>query len=129
MSHFQVARAVLGVALVSSIAACVVQPQRPVEVVRPAPPPPPPPMQPDPREAAARRYQQIGTRVNELSHRIDQHVNQGYYPPPEGGALHHRVDVIWQEARDMASQHGGGLGPEEQRTLNQELDGATHAIR
>jgi hypothetical protein len=124
-----IVRTALGAVVVSSMAACVVQPARPVEVVRVAPPPPPPPMQPDPREAAAHRFDQVGGRVNELSHRIDAHVDQGYYPPPVGHDLHHRLDVIWQEARDMASQHGGGLSGEEHRTLNQELDGVAHAIR
>jgi hypothetical protein len=42
--------------------------------------------------------------------------------------LHHRLDVIRQEAHDMAAQHGGGLSAEEQRVLNQELDNAAHAI-
>ncbi|CAM2156353.1 Lipoprotein [Pararobbsia alpina] len=129
MQRIVFARIAGGAALAFSMAACVVQPpaQR-VEVVREAPPPPPPPM-PDPHEAAIHRFEQVQGRVGELSHRIDNHVNQGFYPPPVGNDLHHRVDVIWQEARDMASQHGGGLSGEEQRTLNQELDGAAHAIR
>jgi hypothetical protein len=110
-------RAVAGAALVSSLAACVVQ--------QPQPAPPPPP---NPHEAALQRFNQVNGRIDNLSRRIDNHVNQGFYPPPQGGALHHRLDVVRQEAHDMAAQHGGGLSGEEQRVLNQELDNAQHAI-
>ncbi|MFM0740403.1 hypothetical protein PQQ51_24450 [Paraburkholderia xenovorans] len=102
-------------ALLSSLAACVV-----------APPPAPP--RPNPQQIADQRLHQVDGRVDNLHHRIDNHVNQGYYPPPQGGALHHRLDVIRQEAHDMAAQHGGGLSGDEQRVLNQELDNAAHAI-
>ncbi|MFP3248553.1 MAG: hypothetical protein RXR20_29030, partial [Paraburkholderia sp.] len=78
-------RALAGLALVSSLAACVV-----------APPPPAP--HPDQHEIAIERLNQVYGRIDNLSHRIDNHVNQGYYPPPQGGALHHRLDVIRQEA-------------------------------
>lgn len=114
-------RALACAALISSLAACVVTP--PPQRVS-APPPP----RPNPREAALQRFDQIGDRIDNLSRRIDWHVNQGYYPPPQGGALHHRLDVIRQEAHDMASQHGGGLSGDEQHVLNQELDGAARAI-
>jgi hypothetical protein len=107
-------RALAGLALVSSLAACVV-----------APPPAPP--RPE-HEIAFQRLNQVDGRIDNLSHRIDKHVNQGFYPPPQGDALHHRLDVIRREAHDMAAQHGGGLSGDEQRVLNQELDGAAHAI-
>ncbi|RFU47449.1 hypothetical protein [Paraburkholderia sp. DHOC27] len=109
-------RALAGLALVSSLAACVVSP------------PPPPPAHPDAHEIAVQRLRQVDGRADNLGHRIDNHVNKGFYPPPQGDALHHRLDVIRQEAHDMAAQHGGGLSGEEQRVLNQELDGAAHAI-
>jgi hypothetical protein len=109
-------RALAGLALVSSMAACVTTP------------PPPPPPHPDGHEIAMQRLRQVEGRTDNLSRRIDAHVNAGAYPPPQGGALHHRLDVIRQEAHDMAAQHGGGLSGDEQRVLNQELDGAAHAI-
>jgi hypothetical protein len=109
-------RALAGLALVSSLAACVVSP------------PPPPAPHPDQHEIAIQRLNQVFGRIDNLNRRIDNHVNQGYYPPPQGGALHHRLDVIRQEAHDMSAQHGGGLSGDEQRVLNQELDGAAHAI-
>ncbi|WP_144111424.1 hypothetical protein [Paraburkholderia sp. BCC1886] len=103
-------------ALLGSLAACVV-----------APPPAAAP-RPNPQQIADQRLHQVDGRLDNLGHRIDNHVNQGYYPPPQGDALHHRLDVIRREAHDMASQHGGGLSGEEQRVLNQELDNAAHAV-
>ncbi|WP_323119355.1 hypothetical protein [Burkholderia alba] len=105
--------------LASSLAACVVAPPP-----RPAPPPP----RPNPQVVANERLQQIQGRIDNLSHRIDARVNAGYYPPPQGSALHRRLDVIRQEASDMSAQHGGGLSGDEQRVLNQELDTAARAI-
>ncbi|MBN3854479.1 MULTISPECIES: hypothetical protein [unclassified Paraburkholderia] len=102
-------------ALVSTLAACVVnQP-----AVRSGP---------NPHEVAVDRLHQIDARIDNLSHRIDNRVNQGYYPPPQGGALHHRLDTIRGEAHDMAAQHGGGISGDEQHVLNQELDTAARAI-
>jgi hypothetical protein len=109
-------RALTACALLSTLAACVVAPQ-------PAPAP-----RPNPQQIADQRLHQVDGRIDNLSRRIDNRVNQGYYPPPQGGALHHRLDVIRQEAHDMAAQHGGGLSSDEQRVLNQELDNAAHAI-
>ena len=109
-------RALAACALLSSLAACVVAPQ-------PAPAP-----RPNPQQIADQRLRQVDGRIENLSHRIDNRVNQGYYPPPQGAALHHRLDVIRQEAHDMAAQHSGGLSGDEQRVLNQELDNAAHAI-
>lgn len=113
----RIVRAVAACALLSSLAACVVAPQQPA----PAP-------RPNPQQIADQRFSQVNGRIDNLSRRIDARVNQGYYPPPQGGALHHRLDVIRQEARDMAAQHGGGLSGDEQHVLNQELDNAAHAI-
>jgi hypothetical protein len=107
-------RALAGGALVSTLAACVV--------------PPPAPAGPSPRQIAEQRLRQVDGRIENLSHRIDAHVNQGAYPPPQGNALHHRLEVIRRESHDMAAQHGGGLSSDESRVLNQELDNAAHAI-
>jgi len=96
-----------------------------------APPPPPPQQlqqQPDPHAAALRRAEQVERRIEHESHSIDAHVNQGYYPPPRGNALHQRLDGIHRQARDMEAQFGGGLSGDEQRALNQELDDAHHVI-
>jgi hypothetical protein len=112
----RIARALAASALISTLAACVVNQ------------PPPPPPGPTPHQLAVERLHQVDGRIDNLGHRIDAHVNQGYYPPPQGNALHHRLDEIRGEAHDMASQHGGGLSPDEARVLNQELDQAAHAI-
>ncbi|HDR9153267.1 TPA: hypothetical protein QDA88_005688 [Burkholderia vietnamiensis] len=109
--------------LVSALAACVVQPQRSVRQV-----PPPPPPRPNPQVVANERMQEVQGRIDNLHRRIDARVNGGYYPPPYGAQLHHRLDVIRQEASDMSTQHSGGLSGDEQRVLNQELDTAARAI-
>lgn len=113
-------RALACSALIVSLGACVVAPPPRASVA--------PVVRPNPGELALQRYGQINERLDNLGRRIDWRVNNGYYPPPQGNALHRRLDVIRGEARDMASQHGGGLFDEEQRVLNHELDGAARAI-
>lgn len=109
-------RAIAACALLSSLAACVMTP------------PPAPAPRPNPQQIADQRLHQVDGRIDNLGRRIDKRVNQGDYPPPQGASLHHRLDVIRQEAHDMAAQHAGGLTADEQRVLNQELDNAAHAI-
>ncbi|MFM0033929.1 hypothetical protein PQQ53_02380 [Paraburkholderia strydomiana] len=112
----RITRAIAAGALLSSLAACVVTP------------PPAPTPHPTQQQIADQRLRQVEGRIDNLGRRIDKRVNQGDYPPPQGASLHHRLDVIRQEAHDMAAQHGGGLTADEQRVLNQELDNAAHAI-
>ncbi len=126
-------RAAVGAALVASLAACVVTPPpkrraprpRPVQTV-PVPIPPPP--QPPPPPVGVERMNELLGRIDHLGTRIDTRVTGGAYPPPQGQALHRRLDVIRQEANDMSAQHGGGLTADELRVLNQELDTAARAI-
>lgn len=99
----------------SILAACVVTP-------------PPPPPAPDPHVAALHRAEQIEQRIEHESHSIDAHVAQGYYPPPQGDLLHHRLAEIQRQEQHMAAQHGGGLNGNEQRVLNQELDNTAQII-
>ena len=89
---------------------------------------PPPPLHADPHTVALRRFGEIDHRIVEQSRRIDRNVNHGVYPPPRGGWLHQRVNAIRQEAYDMASLHAGGLTPDEQRALDQELDQTSREI-
>lgn len=132
-------RALACCALIALLAACAAP--RPPRRHPPPPPPPsspppavvtpvptPPVVRPNPHEADMARFGQVDGRIDNLNRRIDERVNQGYYPPATGSALHHRLDVIRQEMGDMSSQHDGGLSPGEQRILNQELDGAARAI-
>ncbi|MBB5417187.1 hypothetical protein QF000_005511 [Paraburkholderia atlantica] len=112
----RIIRALVACALLGSVTACVVTP------------PPAPHPSPTPKQIADQRLRQVEGRIDNLARRIDTRVNRGYYPPPQGAALHHRLETIRQEAHDMATQHGGGLSSEEQRVLNQELDSAAHAI-
>ncbi|SDH72219.1 hypothetical protein SAMN04487926_107160 [Paraburkholderia steynii] len=114
----RIVRALGCCALVSSLAACLVAPQQTAQP-RPAP---------NPHEAAVKRLEQVDGRIDNMGRHIDARVSQGYYPPPEGGALHRRLGTIRQEAHDMAAQHAGGLSGDEQRALNEELDTASAAI-
>lgn len=123
-------RALAYCALVSLLAACAAPPH--VRHRRAAPPPPPPPapvVRPNPaHEAELARRAQADERIDTLGRRIDERVDQGYYPPATGSSLHHRLDVIRQEINDMAAQHGGGLSSDEQRVIYQELDSAARVI-
>ena len=122
-------RVLVGCALISALAACVAP--RPPQHRRVPPPPPPPAapvVRPNPHEADLARYAQVDERIDSLNRKIDERVAQGYYPPPTGGSLHHRLDVIHQEMRDMAGQHEGGISADELRVLNQELDSAARVI-
>ncbi|CAN0617483.1 conserved exported protein of unknown function [Burkholderia multivorans] len=120
-------RAAACCALISSLAACIVTPPPPPRQPQPRPAPAPAP-RPSPQVAGYERMQQIQGRIDNLSRRIDARVDAGYYAPPQGAALHRRLDVIRQESTDMAAQHGGGLSGDEQHVLNQELDTAARAI-
>ncbi|MPW18628.1 hypothetical protein GCT13_17320 [Paraburkholderia sp. CNPSo 3157] len=114
----RIVRALGCCALVASLAACVITRQ---QTAQPHP-------EPNPHEMAVHRFEQVNGRIDNMGHHIDTRVNEGHYPPPEGGALRRRLDTIRQEAHDMAAQHGGGLTGDEQRVLNQELDTAAAAI-
>jgi hypothetical protein len=121
----RIARLFAASALISTLAACVVNNPRPPRPVAPAPATAPAPA---PRDIGADRLHQVEGRIDNLMRRIDTRVNQGYYAQPQGAALHHRLDEIRNEAHDMAGQHGGAISPDEQRVLNQELDIAARAI-
>jgi hypothetical protein len=105
--------------LVSSLAACVAPPSQQIAEPGPAV---------SPHAMAVHRLEQANGRIDNMGRNIDSRVNQGHYPPPEGAALHRRLDTIRQESHDMAAQHNGGLSGDEQRVLNQELDTAAAAI-
>lgn len=115
----QTTRALLGAALISSLAACVVQPIQPV--VREAPP--------DPHRIAIHRFEQVSARIDHMHRRIEHNVNVGYYPPPRAGMLHRRLDGIWHEAQNIAGHQAGGLSGEQQRQLNTQLDNLGEEIR
>ncbi len=67
-----ITRALIGVALAGSLAACVGDPTRQVDVVQAAP------ARPDPHMEAVHRMDQVNGRINSLWHHVDQRVSQGY---------------------------------------------------
>ncbi|PLZ01975.1 hypothetical protein CY652_13175 [Burkholderia sp. WAC0059] len=113
-------RLLAAAALASTLAACVVT--RPIgQQPRPAP-------APTQHDFALERLRQVDGRIDDMGRHIDMRVGQGAYPQAQGAQLHHRLDVIREEAHSIASQHDGGLSSPEQRMLNDELDTAGHVI-
>ena len=115
-------RALAGIALATSLAACVMAPQRRVEVVHVAP-------QPSPYEEALRRTHQVEERAAGLHRRLDNNARHGEYPPRYADMLYGRLGSIDREVHDIATGHGGGISGEDQGRLNQELDDLTRMVR
>ena len=66
------------------------------------------------------RREQVNHRLANQNHRINQEVKEGELTKPQAAALHKEDRQIRQEERLMASQHGGHITKQEQRTLNQQ---------
>ena len=80
------------------------------------------------QQAHARR-----TEVNDrlaLQHtRVNEKVDSGKMTQQQGRQIKHEDHQIRQEERDMASQNGGHITKQEQRTLNQQENGVSNQIR
>lgn len=63
---------------------------------------------------------QVNQRLERQNRRINRKVNNGKMSQAEAGKLHQEDRNIRQEERYMASQHGGHITRQEQRTLNQQ---------
>ena len=66
------------------------------------------------------RRTQVNGRLKNQNQRTNQGVKNGKLTPQQAGQLHHEDGQIRQEERDMASQNGGHITKQEQRTLNQQ---------
>lgn len=66
------------------------------------------------------RRTEVNKRLNNQNSRIQQGVASGKLTPQQAGQLHKEDHQIRQEERDMASQNGGHITKQEQRTLNQQ---------
>jgi len=64
------------------------------------------------------RRTQVNKRLLNQNRRINQGVKSGTLTKTEAGQLHKEDHQIRQEERDMASQNGGHITKQEQRTLN-----------
>ena len=64
------------------------------------------------------RRTEVNKRLSNQNHRINQGVKNGTLTKTQAAQLHKDDRQIRQEERDMASQNGGHITKQEQRTLN-----------
>src|SRR5450755_498455 len=66
------------------------------------------------------RRAEVNGRLKNQNKRTNQGVKNGKLTSQQAGQLHHEDRQIRQEERDMASQNGGHITKQEQKTLNQQ---------
>jgi len=66
------------------------------------------------------RREQVNQRLEHQSRRIHNEVKEGDLTRSQAAALHKDDQQIHQEERAMASQNGGHITAQEQKTLNQQ---------
>lgn len=71
-------------------------------------------------DAAHPRRAEVNHRLANQNHRIHQQVREGDMTHTEAMKLHRDDHEVRQEERLMASQNGGHITKQEQRTLNQQ---------
>ncbi|MGA2551345.1 MAG: hypothetical protein ABSF50_14420 [Burkholderiaceae bacterium] len=74
------------------------------------------------------RRAEVNGRLANQNQRIHNEVKDGQISKGQAAALHHEDHQIRQEERDMASQNGGHITKQEQRTLNQQENGVSRQI-
>ncbi len=74
------------------------------------------------------RRAQVNKRLNNQNRRIHQEVKEGDMSKGQAAKLHKEDRQIRQEERGMASQNGGHITKQEQRTLNQQENGVSKQI-
>ena len=74
------------------------------------------------------RRTQVNKRLKNQNRRINQGVKNGKLNKQEAAQLHKKDRQIRQEERDMASQNGGHITKQEQKTLNQQENAASKQI-
>ena len=74
------------------------------------------------------RRTQVNHRLNNQDRRIHRDVKNGTLSKSQAANLHHEDHQVRQEERDMASQNGGHITRQEQRTLNQPENAVSREI-
>ncbi len=74
------------------------------------------------------RRAEVNRRLNNQRKRINQGVGNGRLTPQQAGQLHREDHQIRHEERSMASQDGGHITKQEQRTLNQQENKVSQQI-
>jgi len=74
------------------------------------------------------RRAEVNQRLANQNSRINQGVKNGTLTKSQAAQLHKEDRQIRQEERDMASQNGGHITKQEQRTLNQQENKVSRQI-
>ena len=74
------------------------------------------------------RRHEVNHRLNNQNKRIHNEVKEGEISKGQAAAEHHEDHQIRQEERAMASQNGGHITKQEQKTLNQQENGVSQQI-
>lgn len=74
------------------------------------------------------RRAEVNKRLDNQNRRIHNEVKEGELSKAQAGKLHHQDHQIRQEERAMASQDGGHITKQEQRTLNQQENTVSRRI-
>jgi|SRR5450432_166014 len=75
------------------------------------------------------RRNEVNARLANQNRRIDRKEADGQMSKKEANKLHKEDHQIRQEERDMASQDGGHITKQEQKTLNQQENGVSKKIK
>ena len=74
------------------------------------------------------RRDQVNDRLEHQNKRINKEVKEGELTKQQAAGLHKEDHQIRQEERDMASQNGGHITKQEQKTLNQQENAVSKQI-
>jgi len=74
------------------------------------------------------RRAEVNKRLNNQNKRINKEVKEGEISKGQAAKLHKEDRQIRREERDMASQNGGHITKQEQRTLNQQENAVSRQI-
>jgi hypothetical protein len=74
------------------------------------------------------RRDQVNDRLANQNKRIHNEVKEGEMSKGQAAKLHHEDRQIRREERMMASQNGGHITKQEQRTLNQQENAVSRQI-
>jgi hypothetical protein len=74
------------------------------------------------------RRTQVNKRLHNQNRRINEEVKEGKISQSQAAQLHKEDRQIRQEERAMASQNGGHITKQEQRTLNQQENAVSKQI-
>jgi hypothetical protein len=74
------------------------------------------------------RRAEVNHRLNRQDRRIHREVREGEMTKGQAASLHKQDHGIRQEERQMASQNGGHITKQEQRTLNRQENEVSNEI-